>query len=78
MIELTYLKVLIIRKANQKSEIFATIGIFEIKGFKFQPNVCNGCHDLLMMSQKFSNIAIYTLKVLITSVLLAKLAKVRP
>ena len=20
------------------------------KGFKFQPNVCNGCHDLLMMS----------------------------
>ena len=24
------------------------------KGFKFQPNVCNGCHDLLMMSKKKS------------------------
>ena len=24
------------------------------KGFKFQPNVCNGCHDLLMMSLRLS------------------------
>ena len=28
------------------------------KGFKFQLDVCNGCHDLLMVSMKFSNIAI--------------------
>ena len=28
------------------------------KGFKFQPNVCNGCHDLLMMCMKLSDIAI--------------------
>ena len=28
------------------------------EGFKFQPNVCNECHDLLMMSMNFSNIAI--------------------
>ena len=27
------------------------------KDFKFQPNVCNGCHDLLMMSMSLSNIA---------------------
>ena len=26
--------------------------------FKFQPNVCNRCHDLLMMSMNFRNIAI--------------------
>ena len=26
--------------------------------FKFQPNVCNGCHDLLMMSVNLSDIAI--------------------
>ena len=26
--------------------------------FKFQPDVCNGCHDVLMMSIKLSNIAI--------------------
>ena len=28
------------------------------KGFKFQPNVCNRCHDLLMMSMNLSDIAI--------------------
>ena len=26
--------------------------------FKFQPNVCNRCHDLLIMSVNLSNIAI--------------------
>ena len=26
------------------------------KGFKFQPNVCNRCHDLLMMSMNISGI----------------------
>ena len=29
------------------------------KGFKFQPNNCNGCHDLLMMSMNLSDIADY-------------------
>ena len=42
------------------------------KGFKFQPNVCNRCLDLLMMSINRSDIA------LIVSVLLAELAKMRP
>ena len=28
------------------------------KGFKFQPNVCNVCHDVLMMSMNLSNITI--------------------
>ena len=30
--------------------------------FKFQPNVCNGCHDLLMMSISLSNFAILNIK----------------
>ena len=30
--------------------------------FKFQPNVCNRCHDLLMMSVKLSDIAILNIK----------------
>ena len=30
--------------------------------FKFQPNVCNRCHDLLMMSMKLSDIAILNIK----------------
>ena len=32
------------------------------KGFKFQPNVCNRCHDLLMMSMNLSDIAILNVK----------------
>ena len=48
------------------------------KGFKFQPNVGNGCHDLSMMSMNLSVILLFeTLKVLIIAVLLAELAKVR-
>ena len=30
--------------------------------FKFQPNVCNRYHDLLMMSMNLSNIAILNIK----------------
>ena len=32
------------------------------KGFKFQPNVCNRCQDLLMMSMNLSDIAILNIK----------------
>ena len=32
------------------------------KEFKFQPNVSNGCHDLLMMSMTLSDVAILNIK----------------
>ena len=32
------------------------------KGFKFKLNVCNGCHDLLMMSMNLDNIAILKIR----------------
>ena len=32
------------------------------KEFKFQPNSCNGFHDLLMMSMNLSDIAILNIK----------------
>ena len=32
------------------------------KSFKFQPNICNRCHDLLMMSINFSYIPIFNIK----------------
>ena len=32
------------------------------KCFKFQPNVCNRCHDLLMMSMNLSDIAVLIIK----------------
>ena len=47
---------MIIRQANQKSMIFITIDIF--KGFKFQTYLCNGCHDLIMMSTNLNDVAI--------------------
>ena len=43
------------------------------EGFKFQPNVYNKCHDLLMMSMNLSDFAI--LKII--AVLLMELGKVR-
>ena len=49
------------------------------KGFKFKSNVCNRCHDLVMMSMNLSDIAILSIKtLLIIAVLLAELAKMRP
>ena len=35
---------------------YLSLLLFLDKGFKFQPNVCNGCHDLLIMSMKVSDI----------------------
>ena len=32
--------------------------VFLDKGFKFQPHVCNGSHDVLMMSMNLNDIAI--------------------
>ena len=32
------------------------------KGFKFQPNFCKRCHDLLMMSMNLSHIAVLNIK----------------
>ena len=37
---------------------------------KFQPNICNKCHDLLMMSMSFSNIATLNIRTLIIVVFL--------
>ena len=59
MMELTFLKeLMLIRQANQKSVIFVTIGTSQIRGFKFQPDVNNGYHDVLLMSMNLNNISI--------------------
>ena len=60
MIELTFLKELMLRRqANQKTvTVIFSIYLSLNKGHKFQPDVCNGCHDVLMMSINLSDIAI--------------------
>ena len=62
MIEFTFLKqLMLIKQANEKSATFVTIGIFLKKAFKFKPNFCNKCYDLLR-SMNLSNIAILNIK----------------
>ena len=54
--EIDVLKELIFTKqVHQKSEMFV---YFLNYSFKFQPDVCNRSHDLLMMSINLSDIAI--------------------
>ena len=45
-------------QVHQKSVIFVTIWYFLNYSFKFQPNVCNRYHDLLMISMNLNHIAI--------------------
>ena len=59
---MTFLKELIlVKQVRQKSDIY-DYWYFLKKGFKFQPNVCNRCHDLLMMSINLSDVAILNIK----------------
>ena len=64
MIELKFLKELVlIKQVNQKSAIFVILSWYFLDiDFKFQPNTCYGCHDLLMMSMNLSNISISSIK----------------
>ena len=51
---------------------------FLSKGFKFQPNISNGRHDLLVMSMNLSNIAILNIKVSDYRCIISEIGKVRP
>ena len=53
---------MLIRQENQRNAILVTIWSFLDKGFKYYPDICNGCHDLLMMSVNLGNIAISNIK----------------
>ena len=45
-----------VNKTSESKEFYIChCWYFLSKGFKFQSNVCNGCHDLLMMSMNFSD-----------------------
>ena len=50
------------RQVNQKSVIFVTIVIFLDKGFKFELDVWNGCHDVLIMSMNLNDIAVINIR----------------
>ena len=50
MKELTFLKELILINHAQQECNICNYWYFLDKGFKFHPYICNGCHDVLMMS----------------------------
>ena len=47
---------MLIKQIYQKNVIFATID------FKYEPYLCNGCHDLMQKVMGFNNIAIVYIK----------------
>ena len=48
------------------------------KGFKFQRNVCNGCHDSLMMSMNLSDITILNIKSADYRCIISRTSKIEP
>ena len=61
MIELTFLKeLMLIKQVHQKCDVCHYWYLLNFS-FKFQPNVCNRCQDLLMMPMNLNDIAILTL-----------------
>ena len=62
MTELMLLKeLMLIKQVHQKSDV-CHYWYFLNYNFKFQPNVCNRCHDLLMMHVNLRDIAILNIK----------------
>ena len=56
-------KVIGVNKTSESKEChICHYWYFLNKWFKFQPNVCNGCHDLLMMPMNLSDITILNIK----------------
>ena len=48
------------------------------KGFKFQPDACNGCHDVLMMPMKLSGVAILNIHEACYCCMIKGLAELKP
>ena len=65
------------KAVHQKSAILRYL-YFTDKMFKFQRNVCNGCHDVLMMSINLNDTAIRNIRRVNIVVLLTELVKVMP
>ena len=73
LIELTFLKeFMLIKKANQKCDI-CHFWYFLNKSFKFQPNVCNVCHDLSMTSIDLCDIVILNIKISVYCCIISKI-----
>ena len=63
-IELTFLKKLTLTKQAHQNSVMDVCHYWYFLNFsfRFQPNVCNRCHILLLMSMNLSDIAILNIK----------------
>ena len=52
---------MLITQICQKNDIWH-YWYFKDIGFKYQPDLCNGCHDLMQKTMGFNNIAIVYIK----------------
>ena len=52
----------LIKEMNQKNVCFVIICYFKDVGFKFEPHVCNKCHDILITAYELKNIATLNVK----------------
>ena len=65
MIELRFLKVLVlIKQVHQKSIFYCDYSYFLDKGFKLQSSVCNWCYDVLVIPIDDNSIAILNISIL--------------
>ena len=62
LIEMTFLKKYILTRQANICQYLSLFVFFLHIGFKFHSHVCNGCHELLMMSMNLSDIAILNIK----------------
>ena len=63
MTELIFLKeLMLIKQVCQNNLIFCHYWYFRDIGFKYEPYLCNGCHDLTQKAIGFNNIAIGYIK----------------
>ena len=46
--------------------------------YTFQPSVCNGCHDILMMSFGISNVAILDINGVDYHCIICRIKKIKP
>ena len=50
-------ELMLTKQMHQQTVAFVIIGTFQIKGFKYEPYFCNGCHDLMPKSVNFNDVA---------------------
>ena len=55
---------------------YLSLLIFSDKGFKYEPYLCSGCHDLMQTAINFNDVALFLLKEPITEIIFGILAKV--